>query len=61
MKQLVPHLSIRNFRIFSACLLSLLLLMAPMAPLAASVNRIAAAHAEQNAERKLANSAKRSN
>ena len=59
MKQFVPHLSIRNFRIFSACLLSLLLLMAPMAPLAASVNRIAAAIAEKQAERKGANIAKK--
>gem|GEM_PF-3865804 len=54
-----PLSPIYRLRVFSACLMSLLLLVAPMAPLAASVNRIAAAHAEKKAARDLANNAKK--
>ena len=59
MKQFLRRVSIHNLRVFSACLLSLLMLMAPMAPLAASVNRIASERAEQKAARTLAKGARK--
>jgi Bacterial Ig domain/Carboxypeptidase regulatory-like domain len=63
MRQFFPRISLSRLRLFSACLMSLLMLMAPVAPLAASVTRTAAARSEQNAERqlahKLANNAKK--
>ena len=46
MTQLSPYRPIDGLRVFSACLLSLLILSAPMAPLAASVNRINASRAD---------------
>lgn len=59
MTQLSPARPIHRLRVFSACLLSLLILSAPMAPLAASANRTTTAIAEKQAERKLANLAKK--
>ncbi|GEM_PF-5336004 len=59
MKRTFSSLPPGNFRIFSASLVSLLMLTVPMAPMVASVNRIAAARAEQRAERRLSNSAKK--
>jgi len=43
MTQSSPYFSIRRLKIFTACLLPLLMFVAPMAPLAASVNRTNAA------------------
>lgn len=54
MMQSSPYLSIRSLRVFTACLLSLLMFAAPMAPLAASVNRTNAARVAKKAAAKSA-------
>ncbi|MDX6384139.1 MAG: large repetitive protein, partial [Blastocatellia bacterium] len=59
MTQLSPSRPIHRLRVFSACLLSLLMIAAPMTPLAASAHSTATASSEKQAERKLANLAKK--
>jgi len=56
MMQSSPYLPIRSLRVFTACLLSLLMFAAPMAPLAASVNRTNAARLEKKTAAKSAKS-----
>src|SRR2546426_9017438 len=59
MTQSSPDLPIRRLRVFTACLLSLLIFTAPMAPLAASVNRTNAARVEKQAAAKSADTGKK--